>query len=104
MAEPSAASRSSIHFLRALREPSNYCGRGLTSRFARLRVRANFLKLFKLIWAVQSLRKKYSPFVVGQIISTSSPRPASHEGRFAIVTDVGCGMRWTLWRRKTGAA
>jgi hypothetical protein len=22
------------------------------------------------------------------------PRPASHEGRFAIVTNVGCGMRW----------
>jgi hypothetical protein len=29
---------------------------------------------------------------------------ALHEGRFAIVTDVGCGMRWTLGRRKTGAA
>ena len=26
-------------------------------------------------------------------------RPASHEGRFAIVTDVGCGMRWTRRRR-----
>jgi hypothetical protein len=26
---------------------------------------------------------------------------APREGRIAIVTDVGCGMRWTLWRRKT---
>jgi hypothetical protein len=30
--------------------------------------------------------------------------PASQEGRIAIVTDVGCGMRWTLWRRKTSGA
>jgi hypothetical protein len=30
------------------------------------------------------------------------PRP--QEGRFAIVTDVGCGMRWTRWRRKTSGA
>src|SRR3981189_272309 len=26
---------------------------------------------------------------------TDSRRPAPTEGRFAIVTDVGCGMRWT---------
>ena len=26
------------------------------------------------------------------------PRP--QEGRFAIVTDVGCGMRWTRWRTR----
>src|SRR5690242_16912712 len=25
--------------------------------------------------------------------------PPPHEGRFAIVTDVGSWMRWTLWRR-----
>jgi hypothetical protein len=30
-------------------------------------------------------------------------RPASHEGRFAIVTNVGCGMRWTLEVRQTNA-
>ena len=30
------------------------------------------------------------------------PRP--QEGRFAIVTDVGRGMRWTQWRRKTSGA
>ena len=26
------------------------------------------------------------------------------EGRIAIVTDVGRGMRWTLWQRETSAA
>jgi hypothetical protein len=26
------------------------------------------------------------------------------EGRIAIVTDVGCGMRWMLWLRQTSAA
>ena len=31
--------------------------------------------------------------------------PPRQEGRFAVVTDVGSGMRWTLWlRRKTSAA
>jgi len=27
-----------------------------------------------------------------------------HEGRFAIVTDVGCGMRWTRELRETNAS
>jgi Cupin len=31
-------------------------------------------------------------------------RPAPTEGRFAIVTDVGCGMRWTQQRRRTPMA
>jgi hypothetical protein len=30
--------------------------------------------------------------------------PPRYEGRFAIVTNVECGMRWTLWRRKTSDA
>jgi hypothetical protein len=30
--------------------------------------------------------------------------PAPQEGRFAIVTDVGSGMRWTHRLRKTSAA
>jgi len=30
--------------------------------------------------------------------------PVSIKGRFAIVTDVGDGMRWTQGRRKTSAA
>jgi hypothetical protein len=70
-----------------------------------LRQKSNFTSQFNLIWVVHPLREKYSAFVVGQITFTSSPRPALFkEGRFAIVTNVGCGMRWTLWRRKTGAA
>jgi hypothetical protein len=36
--------------------------------------------------------------------ATSRPSRLDQEGRFAIVTNVGCGMRWTLWRRKTGDA
>jgi hypothetical protein len=49
----------------------------------------------KLICPVQTSREKYSAFAVGQIISTSSPVSRPHEGRLAIVTDVGRGMRWT---------
>ena len=26
-----------------------------------------------------------------------SPHPVPQRGRFAVVTDVGCGMRWALW-------
>ena len=40
---------------------------------------------------------------VGQITGTSLRISRPHEGRFAIVTDVGCGMRWTLWRDETNA-
>ena len=36
-----------------------------------------------------ALRKKYSAFAVGQISSTSSPRPTRQEGRIAIVTNAG---------------
>ena len=53
-----------------------------------LRVNQNFLKKINLILSVQSYLKKYSAFAVGQIISTSSPRPVPTKGRFAIVTDV----------------
>jgi hypothetical protein len=42
-----------------------------------------------VIWGVQSLCEKYSAFLVGQIIFTNSPCPASHKGRFAIVTNAG---------------
>jgi hypothetical protein len=38
---------------------------------------------------VQSLREKFSAFPVGQITFTNSPRPASQEGRLAIVTNAG---------------
>src|ERR1700730_13338095 len=55
--------------------------------------------------AVQPSLKKYFACPVGQITSTSFCRPAlDKEGRFAVVTNVGCGMRWTRRRRKTGGA
>ena len=62
----------------------------------RLRAEPNFPRHFKLIWVVQSLIQKYFAMPVGQIISTSSRRPVPDKGgRFAIVTSVGRGMRWT---------
>jgi hypothetical protein len=64
-----------------------------------MRQNAIFVRQFKLIWAVQSSRKKYFAFAVGQIICTSPRHPVPQEGRIAIVTDVGCGMRWTRKRR-----
>jgi hypothetical protein len=48
--------------------------------------------------AVQPHPEKYSAFAVGQISATSSPVSRPQEGRIAIVTDVGRGMRWTRWR------
>ena len=47
-------------------------------------------------FSVQPPREKFSTFAVGQITFTNSTRPASLEGRFAIVTNVeaGCGGRF----------
>jgi hypothetical protein len=44
---------------------------------------------------VESLLQKYFCFRTPQITSTTSAIPSHTEGRFAIVTDVGHGMRWT---------
>ena len=46
--------------------------------------------------AVQPLPQKYSDFPNMRIRSIFAAVPLPHEGRFAIVTDVGRGMRWTL--------
>jgi hypothetical protein len=46
--------------------------------------------------AVQPHFQKYSCSRPTQITSTTPAVPAPSEGRFAIVTDVGRGMRWTL--------
>jgi hypothetical protein len=61
----------------------------------RLRAKSNLLKRFNLFLPVQSWLKKFSVLLVGQITITESRRPASQEGRFAIVTNVERGMRWT---------
>jgi len=53
-----------------MRAPRN----DVRSAFARLRAKSNLSKRIKLIWVVQSCRKKYSASHVGQITLTSSPR------------------------------
>ena len=42
--------------------------------------------------------QKYSASHSPQIISITLAIPSHSEGRIAIVTDVGCGMRWTRQR------
>ena len=44
---------------------------------------------------VQPLFQKFFRFLLTQITCISLAIPAHTEGRFAIVTDVGHGMRWT---------
>src|SRR5215207_3882803 len=53
---------------------------------------------------VQCCRQKYSASRLPQITSTNPAIPHPLEGRIAIVTDVGRGMRWTRQRRaRTGS-
>jgi hypothetical protein len=67
-----------------------------------LRQKSNFVNAIKAESTVQCSAQKYSARLVGQIISISSPRPVpDQEGRFAVVTSVGRGMRWTPQCRKT---
>ena len=51
---------------------------------------------------VQPFAQKYFCSHLAQITSLSAPIPAHTEGRFAIVTDVGQGMRWTQAVSKDG--
>ena len=70
-----------------------------------LRQTANFFNPINAESTVQSFCRKYFVLPVGQIIFKPSRRLAPlNEGRFAIVTDVGRGMRWTRRRRKTSGA
>jgi hypothetical protein len=62
----------------------------------RLRAKPDFLNPFKLFLPVQSLLQKYFHSLLTQITRISHAVPPCTEGRFAIVTDVGRGMRWTL--------
>ena len=57
--------------------------------------KTNLLKRFKLMLPVQSLSQKYSRSLLTQISCISLAIPAHTKGRFAIVTSVGQGMRWT---------
>ena len=58
-------------------------------RHKRVRLKSNFFCHLKLFLPVQPFRKKYfaSPFGRNSFIDSS--RPASSEGRIAIVTNVG---------------
>ena len=64
-----------------------------------LRAKSKLQSDFKLIWVVQIATKKYFAFAVGQISANTPAVSCPQEGRFAIVTDVGHGMRWTFWRQ-----
>ena len=65
----------------------------------RVRGRANFSNGSNVICPVQPRLQKYSASHLPQINRTTPRIPSHQEGRFAIVTDVGCGMRWTRQRR-----
>jgi hypothetical protein len=54
-------------------------------------------------FAVQPLPQKYFAFSETQISCSVPAVPPPQEGRFAIVTDVERGMRWTLWCREASA-
>ena len=69
-------------------------------RHWRLRENAILLKRIKVIWVVQSTLQKYFRSLPTQITCISLAIPARTEGRFAIVTDVGQGMRWTQAARR----
>jgi hypothetical protein len=49
----------------------------------------DLLSRIKVIWSVQPLLKKYSAFVVGQIISTSSRHPDPIRGALRNVINAG---------------
>jgi hypothetical protein len=76
-------------------------GRQIAVRNA-VRQKRDLSRPFKLIWPVQPHRRKYFAFSETRI-ATCAPSRARSEGRFAIVTNVGRGMRWTLSPRLTSA-
>jgi hypothetical protein len=69
-----------------------------------VRGKSNFVSDIRPIWVVQTDSEKFPAFAVGQISASTPAVPRPQEGRFAIVTNVGRGMRWTRQRRKTGGA
>ena len=60
-----------------------------------MRIERKFSRGINVIWVVQSPSEKYFRSLLTQITCISLAIPAHTEGRFAIVTDVGQGMRWT---------
>ena len=45
-----------------------------------------------------------TPLISPPITCIFPRHPVPQEGRFAVVTNVGYGMRWTPWRRQTSGA
>ena len=70
-------------------------------RFFCVRANSNLSNRINLICPVQSFAEKYFPSRLPRNTSMIPRVPPLQEGRFAIVTDVGCGMRWTRACRKT---
>src|ERR1700687_4289815 len=78
--------------------PPPQAGEGVQQRKAPYRLMrdtAELLKHFNLICPVQSHMQKYFSSPLTQITCISPAVPSHTEGRYAIVTDVGRGMRWT---------
>jgi hypothetical protein len=63
-----------------------------------LRLKSNFLNQINLIWAVQSLAKKYFCFSESQIISIFPAIP-SHQRGVSRSSETRGGVRWTRQRR-----
>src|SRR5690349_18382388 len=73
----------------------------------RLREKIDFVRRFKLIWVVQSSRKKYWALHFRNSLASSSHPASGTRGVRAIVTTREAGMRWTpsrqaLLRETTG--
>jgi len=67
-------------------------------RIRRLRAQGNLFSRINVIWVVQPHLQKYFPFRLTQITFTTPAVSFPEEGRIAIITDVGNGMRWTRRR------
>ncbi len=65
------------------------------ARKYRFHQKRNFPCQLNVIWVVQSLSAKIFRFSRSPNQRHKHRIPPSHEGRFAIVTDVESGMRWT---------
>jgi hypothetical protein len=61
----------------------------------------NFLKQFKLIWAVQSFAQKYSSFVFPEIGVCYAPSRLDCRGAYRDRHDTRGGLRWTRMCRST---
>jgi hypothetical protein len=71
----------------------SYFARRLVARHALREMKRIFMKLFRLLHHPRHYFKILLPFF--RISANHNPVSRPREGRFAIVTSVGRGMRWT---------